>query len=154
MFAAHTSWTRPTQIEPEVIVERAVEVMFPTQPLLLIQSLDAQGDERVMLIQTSDHFYDLMSSPNGQDVVEVQLVMPPCASPTNDWHFVPVSRVEGGLKSYDGARLSAVLSDKQGQRYGGYPIGVMSRDEADLELLAELPRSRDDTRRRAGIPSD
>jgi hypothetical protein len=154
MFATHTSWTHPLQLEPEVIVWRAVEVMFSSQPFLLIQFLDAEGEERVMFIQTSDHLFDLMSSPKGQDVFGVQLVMPPGASPTNDWHFVPVSRVERELKSYDGARLSAVFSDKEGQRYGGFPIDVMTRDEADLELLAELPRSCDDIRRRAGIPSD
>ena len=138
MFATYETFKLPLQFGEGSTIWRGVEIMLNTPWLLAT----LEGDEevsRTFLLKGPDDLLQVVQSPELGRVTGVRLVLPPSVSPTRDWSFVPVCRVERELRSIDGAVPSVVLKSMQGQRYGGFPIAVAHRDEADLVALVDLP---------------
>lgn len=141
MFATYEPFKFPLQLGDDSTIWRGVEIMLNTPWLLA--TLDTDEDvPRTFLLKGPDDLLQVLRSPELGRLNGVRLVLPPEASPSSEWSFVPIRRVERELRSIDGAMPSAVLQARDGQRYGGFPIQQTQRDEVDLVAIMELPDSK------------
>jgi hypothetical protein len=139
MFVTHEPFKFPIQIQGSGTAWQAVELMLQT-PWLLITADDAEEDtDRTFFLDAADTLLQFIENTTLGKTVGVQLVLPPRWSPTKQWHFVQVCRIDRELRSFNGRVPSAVLTSVEGQQYGGFPIEVMAREVADLSLVIELP---------------
>lgn len=138
MFATYEPFKFPLQFGNESTIWCGVEIMLNT-PWLLATLEDDEAVPRTFLLKGPDDLLQVVERSDLGKLTGLRLVLPPGQSPTSDWSFVPVRSVERELRSIDGAIPSAVLRSMGGERYGGFPIQQTERDEADLEVLMDLP---------------
>ncbi len=138
MFATYEAFKFPLQFGDGSTIWRGVEIML-NNPWLIATLEDDDEVPRTFLLKGLDDLLHVMESSELGKLTGVRLVLPPYVSPTSDWSFVHVCRVERELRSSDGAMPSAVLKSNDGRRYGGFPIHQTHRDEADLIALADFP---------------
>lgn len=139
MFVTYEPFKFPIQFQGNGTVWQLVELMLQT-PWMLITTDDEQEDTtRTFLLNATDTLLQFLENPTLGKTVGVQLVLPPRWSPSQQWHFVQVRRVDRELRSFNGMVPSAVLTSVDGQQYAGFPIEVTIREPADLSLVAELP---------------
>jgi hypothetical protein len=141
MFATYEPFKFPLQFDNESTIWRGIEIMLNTPWLLAAAFDDVEGVPRTFLLQGTFDLLQFLESPVIGRLTGVRLVLPPDLSPTCDWTFVPIWRIERELRSSDGAIPSVVLTARDGRRYGGFPIAPTQRDDADLAPLVELPMS-------------
>jgi hypothetical protein len=139
MFVTHEPFKFPIQFQGNGTAWQVVELMLQT-PWLLITADDAEEDTtRTFFLNATDTLLQFLENPALGRTVGVQLVLPPLWSPTKQWHFVQVRRVDRELRSVNGMVPSAVLTSVDGQQYCGFPIEATARAAADLALIVELP---------------
>lgn len=138
MFATYEPFKFPLQLDNSSTIWRGVEVMLYT-PWLLATLEDDEEVPRTFLLKGTDDLLQVVEASALGRLTGLRLVLPPNLSPTSDWTFVPVCRVERELRSVDGAILSAVLTSRDGRRYSGFPIAPTERDDSDLAVLVDLP---------------
>ncbi len=137
MFATYEPFKFPLQFGDDSTIWRGVEIMLNT-PWLLATLEDDEDVPRTFLLKGPDDLLQVVQKSDLGKLTGVRLVLPPEVSPTSDWAFVSVCRVERELRSIDGAIPSAVLTSVDGRRYGGFPIAPTERKDSDLVLLVDL----------------
>lgn len=141
MFATYEPFKFPLQFNDDSTIWRGVEIMLSTP--WLIATLDTNEKvARTFLLEGPDDLLQILHSPGLGRLAAVRLVLPPAASPTGDWSFVSIDRVERELRSTDRIMPSAILKSSDGQRYGSFPIQHGEWDDADLVLLIDLSVAR------------
>lgn len=138
MFATYEPFKYQLQLGDGSTIWRGVEVTLNI-PWLLATFIDDEEVPRTFLLKGTDDLLGVVQQSGLGKLTGVRLVLPPTASSTSDWSFVPVCRVERELENGDGAMPSAILRARGGQRYGGFPIHPTHRDEAGLHTLIDLP---------------
>jgi hypothetical protein len=138
MFVTHEPFKFPIQFEGGSTTWHVVELMLQT-PWLLITAEDAEEDTtRTFFLNGTDTLLQFLDNPTLGRTTGVQLVLPPRWSPTDEWCFLRIRRVERELRSVNGAIPSSVVTSASGQRFGGFPIEQTLREDADLALIVEL----------------
>lgn len=137
MFATYEPFKFPIQLGDDSTIWLGVEIMLNT-PWILATLEDDEEVPRTFLLKGPDDLLHVVQSSDLGTLTAVRLILPPNASPTSDWAFVPVCRVERELRSIDGAIPSSVLTCAEGRRYGGFPIALTERDDTDLALVVDL----------------
>lgn len=142
MFVTHEPFKSPFpfQLPGGSTTWHVVELMLHT-PWLLITVEDEEEEDaiRTYFLSGTDVLLQLLNNPTLGKTKGVQLVLPPGWSPTREWCFVRIRRVERELRSATGAVLSSVITSVGGQRFGGFPIEPTVREDSDLALILELP---------------
>ena len=136
MFATYEPLKFPLQFDDDSTIWLGVEIMLNTAWLLA--TLEDEEVPRTFLLRGPDDLLKIVQNPGFGRLTGLRVVLPPEVSPTNDWAFVPVCRVERELRSIGGAIPSAVLTCAEGRRYGGFPIALTERDDTDLALVVDL----------------
>lgn len=139
MFATHEAFKFPFQFDKESTTWRAVELRAFKPWLIAVVEDGVEEASRAFLVSGVTELMQLISGKSIRKVCSVDLVLPPLRLEEGQWRFVPIRRVERELRSVDGATPSAVLTTTDGQRYGGFPIESVEREESDLTLAVELP---------------
>ncbi len=137
MFTTHEPFRFPIQFDDGSTIWRCVELGL-NSPWLIV-TVDSEDEiPRTFLLHGTDDLLQVAQAESLGKLRGVRLVLPPHASPTCDWTFVPVCKVERELRSVDGAAPSAVVTSRDGRRYGGFPIGPTERRDEDLAVLVNL----------------
>ncbi len=139
MFATYEWFKLPFRLDSDISIWRGVEVMLNASWLLVTAEHDGEDLPRTFLLTGTTDLLKFVENADMGRLTGVRIVSPPRLSPTSDWAFLSVCRVERELRSVDGAALSAVLTGQDGQRYGGVLIQPIERDDSELVLLVELP---------------
>jgi len=141
MFVTHEPFKSPFpfQLPGGSTTWHVVELMLHT-PWLLITVEDEEEEDaiRTYFLSGTDVLLQLLNNPTLGKTRGVQLVLPPGWSPTREWCFVRIRRIERDLRSA-GAVRSSVITSVSGQRFGGFPIQPIVREDSDLALIVELP---------------
>ena len=139
MFATHEPFKLPFQLDEDSTIWRGIEVMMNAPWLLVTIEDEVEEVTRTFLLTGMNDLLGFVENSTMGRLTGVKAVIPPRLSPTRDWAFLSICRIERELRSVDGALPSAVLTATDGRRYGGFLIQPIERDDSDLILLVELP---------------
>lgn len=139
MFATHESFKFPVQIDAEFTTWQGVE-LFSFSPWLIVVIDDHEEEaDRTFLLNGVSELMQLIRSKSIRRVCSVDLAMPPGRAGEHPWRLLPIRRVECERSSLGSRVPSAVLTTSDGQRYGGFPIESVVREDSELVLVVDLP---------------
>ncbi len=139
MFATHESFKFPVQIDTEFTTWHGVE-LFSFSPWLIVTIDDHEEEaDRTFLLNGVSELLQLIRSKSLRRVCSVDLVMPPSRPGEDPWRLVPIRRVDCERQSLSRRVPEAVLTTADGQRYGGFPIKSVVREESELVRVVDLP---------------
>lgn len=139
MFTTHSAFRRPLQLDETFTTWRFVELLLGT-PWFVATTLDsAEHLRRTFLLSSCDDVLQFSEREPFGKLIGLKLVLPPHHSPSNDWSFVPIRRIERTSSRADVATGSAVLTDVVGVKYGGFPIEPIEAQCGPLTHVADLP---------------
>lgn len=140
MFRTFESFKYPIQLAEDSTIWRGIELVL-NAPRLLITVQDEEDTCRTFMLNDNFDLLQFVETPGMGTLISARIVLPPDWSPSNDWEFVRICRVERELRSVEGVMPSAVLTSSDGLRYGGYPIAPVDRNDRDLSLLFDLSKA-------------
>lgn len=72
-------------------------------------------------------------------LTQLHLVLPPAWSPSGDWKFLRICRIERALAApADGSCPSTLAASEDGTRYGGFPVEAVDCKGESIVTLFEL----------------
>jgi hypothetical protein len=137
MFATHDGLQAGMQFSDDSTIWRGVEVMLNV-PWVLATLKDAERNQSHYLLQDPEDLVQLLSQSPGINMTGLQLVQPPTFSPTGNWAFVPICRVEQEVIEPHGPIPEIVLFCAAGDRYAGFPIKKISPAPREFVTLYEV----------------
>lgn len=139
MFATHESFKFPVQIDTEFTTWHGVE-LFSFSPWLIVTIDDHEEEaDRTFLLNGVSELMQLIRSKSLRRVCSVDLAMPPRRPGEDPWRLVPIRHVDCERQSLRSRVPAAVLTTDEGQRYGGFPIESVVREESELVRVVDLP---------------
>ncbi len=138
MFATFEESKFPVQLDDKSTVWRCVEIVMNAPSLLV--TLEEDDIVRYHLLQGGDDLLQVIEAFGPSRVTGVHIVLPPDMSPSGDWAILPVSRVELEPPLPDGSSPGAILTTRDGQQYGGFPLETTHTNHAHLAVLLDLPK--------------
>ena len=138
MFTTHASFRRPLQLDETSTTWQVVELELGT-PWFVATTLDSDEDlERTFLLSGCDDVLLFSERAPLGKLIGLTMVLPSHHSPSNTWSFVPICRIERATRRADGAAGSAVLTDPDGVKYGGFPVEPIEAQSGPLIHVADL----------------
>lgn len=137
MFTTYDAFKPRIQVNERATNWLAVELSLG-HPLFLITGIDADGLERVFLLDGPKELHAFATQKLIGPILGLQLLQPPRWSKDGKWSIVPMQEVLLREAPLDGSMSSTVARAVNGELYGGFPIRALNGDPGPLQRLAML----------------
>ena len=132
MFATHSIFKHPLQLDPNSSVWVAVELAFAT-PWLIATFLDSdESAYRSLLLVDETLLLRLTNQGPFGDLLDLHIVQSPAWSETKTWSFLPVVKVQRAAAVGENMVLQVYLTVETGMVYSGFPLELMGQTPAEL----------------------
>lgn len=139
MFATHESFKFPVQIDTEFTTWHGVE-LFSFLPWLIVAIDDHEEvAERTFLLNSVRELMQVIRGKSTRRVLSVDIAWPPGRPGEDAWRLIPIRHVDCERRSLGGRVPSVVLTTSDRQRYGGFPLKSVVREDSELVRVVDLP---------------
>ena len=140
MITTTDQWKFPMRFRPGTSTWRVAEFESPDRPWLLAEFEHVEAVYKSFLLTSIDTLVATMKDMRLGRILRLNIALPPTASPTQAWSFVPVAKIGQELSA---ARRRVVLEDKAGHYWGGFTIVMLAPPRAsDWVVLTEVSEAR------------